>query len=222
MRNKVLLFGIFLMTMLHSCQKDPVSPDSLDLGLDYFPLKSGSSLVYEVDSILYDGFNQTVDTIKSIFTLEYHGEFVDSTGENAFRIERFNPNLPQVNQNNRIAYYVKKDHQLFSDFIDNKKTVKLSFPVRNGRFWDANSFNTDNFKRCTYQLVGEKFKGKFFEFDQTATVSIYDIQTFISEIKQVEVYAKNIGLVFSEDTFIERNSGRTNGYKIIIHLKEIL
>ena len=79
-----LAFGALL---LGACNKDQIAPP--DLGYDYVPLEVGAWYEYKVDSVVFDEFNNRVDS----FELELRDEIVevfdDLDGRDAYRIERF-------------------------------------------------------------------------------------------------------------------------------------
>ena len=81
---------LLLPLLIFACSKVNQSFDPVDLGYDYFPLNLGIERIYQVDSIVFDSFNNRPEKSSST---HYIREVVvedigDSEGE-VFRVERY-------------------------------------------------------------------------------------------------------------------------------------
>ena len=83
--------GIALLLFISSCKKEDDSSTVVpeDLTQQYFPIDSGLTRFYEVDSVFWDPFTQTRDTIHYSLKEVIAGTFIDNQGRLAQRIERF-------------------------------------------------------------------------------------------------------------------------------------
>lgn len=53
---------ICVLVLLSACKKTEPDKGDYAAGYEYFPVNVGHQLIYEVDSIVYDDFNGSVDT----------------------------------------------------------------------------------------------------------------------------------------------------------------
>jgi hypothetical protein len=205
--------------VLYGCKADNegLTPDT---GLAYFPFSPGITYLYHVDSIIYDRFNQTVDSNQALVRVRYVETFTDSTGKTALRIETDNPKLGFNQPGNRIITSMRIDNNRVVDFTDTGRLVRMVFPVRKGREWNPNMYNNRSEQVAKFDSVGVPFWVDSTLYPETVKVRHLEIKTFLTEISQIEVYAKNIGLVYAENTFIERFDGRVSGKTIVTKLIE--
>jgi len=208
-----------LIACLFSCE-NKVKDISETMGTEYFPLNPGRYYVYQVDSIIYDDFNQSVDTFQSRLRINYVNEFVDSTYGTALRVEYYNPDKGYHEPGNRWVSVLKLDQNRVVNYSDTLRTIKMVFPVRNGKEWNTNMFNTLQPRNYRFESLGEPMNVLGTRFNETVTVKQFELVTLITEINSFEVYAKNVGMIYSENTFIQRFDGKVSGKKIITKLEE--
>ncbi len=215
----IIVLLCLVATMLLSCENKKEDMSNI-LGTEYFPLNSGREYIYQVDSIIFDEFNQSVDTITSRLRIRYINTFIDSSKTSSLRVEYDNPDKGYNDPKNRWVSVIKLTQNSIVNYSDTFRTIKMSFPVRNGKKWDANTFNNLPAQIYSYKNVGIPFEILNFKFSETATIQQYELYTPLTEINSYEVYAKNVGMIYSVNTYIQRFDGKVSGKKIITTLRE--
>jgi hypothetical protein len=206
-----LQFAIaFLLTIgLLSCTKE--DPSAIDFGYDYFPNKVGNYVIFNVDSIAYNG-NETVfnHQIKEVIT----DLFVDDTGEPAARVECFRRNFnaqPWILQ----SVCVQKRGQTNAErVVNNKRVILLEFPIKEGETWNGNAYNNDGSLLFKYTKVAQPIDIGIQEFDKTVTVQQENVNNLIEQKISKEVYAWNVGSIYRYSKRTNTQSNVTTGYEV--------
>ncbi len=168
-------------------------------GTEYFPLKTGSYLVYDVSEIIY--------TLSVPETLQYQlkvamvDKFLNSEGDSMFVIHRSRRNIAADNWTYQDTWSVRKNEREVVMSEGNVSYVKLKLPVRQDMEWDGNAYNTLGEDEYTLEelKVSKTYNNQTFE--DCITVNQNDNDDFIVFLDQrKEVYAKDIGLVYKETT----------------------
>lgn len=187
------LFLLLLFPFCFSCKKD--SPQPTDIGLEYFPSEQGITMVYEIDSIVYNSFTLSVDTFEFDQKEVYANEMTDDGGRNVMLVQRWNrnPNDRWVEVKN---WQFHKDNFAVETQEDNLRKVKLVFPISDGSSWDVNVRNT--LEKFEVDLSGpktESINGR--NFSETITVDYVDEADplMLDVERKYERYAKGVGLV---------------------------
>lgn len=218
MKNLLLSgLGLSILLFISSCKKD--NDESVgypvDLTLQYFPIDSGLTRFYDVDSVYWDPFTNTKDTISYPLKEVNAGTFIDNQGRLAQRIERFKQDIG----GNWVIYKVWSSHrnsQRAEKVEDNIRLVKLVFPISVGVTWNGNAYNTLTPRTYEYISVGtsEIFNG--ITFDETVRVQEDDEPAnLLNDFYAEEKYAKNVGCYYRYISDLEFNfiSGDTvEGY----------
>lgn len=214
----ILLLVVLFSAVLFSCKKSKNTSPNADKTLQYFPLQKGKYIVYNVDSTLW------IDTS----CLEYHhtyqlryqvtDTFTDDQQNVNYVVDAF------VNSAKTGGQWVASD--VFNVAVtpdglvvdkDRIKFIKLVFPVVNGTTFNGNKLidtrDTDYayFRNWTYsyQNVGQSFTSGLESFDNTVTVAEHDEtvgdmnakpDSLASRTYFKEVYAYNVGLIYSQQT----------------------
>jgi hypothetical protein len=142
---KKLLFAFsFCCLFITSCKKD--EPVYVDAGYDYFPVKIGHTLIYDVDSIVYDDFfvPTRIDTFRFQIREVIESQFTDNSGKPALRIERFKRTNDTLNWNIANVWVANLTATTAERVENNTRYLKLVFAARAGRTWDGNTYNTDD------------------------------------------------------------------------------
>ena len=208
-------FGIIVALCLVACQKN-TEQSSLDYGYYYFPIKPGTSHVYWVDSISYNDNTGKVDTFH--FQLLQHFDTLSSINPNTFRIARFVRFNDSSDWQERESFFVIQNKEYIEMVEDGIHFVKLSFPVSKGKKWKGNLFNNLAPETYEYQLVGVPYALGDSTFQQTATVTYSNLNA-IEEIEKTAVYQKDLGLIFSQNTYINSQEDKRSGYKVSMRFR---
>jgi len=209
------IFIIFSLTVLSlvilfsisSCKKEKTS-SAFDMGYDYFPINTGHNVTYQVDSIFYDGFNAgKSDTFHFKVKELIESQFTDLQNRLAQRIERYRKDNDTTDWYIKDVWFSNRTASAVEKVEENVRFVKLVFAVEDGKKWDGNIYNTQGEQSYKYTLLNEPYTVNGRTYDSTVTVIQKDEPTSISQDYQVEVYAKNIGLIYKHYLHLETSWG---------------
>lgn len=188
----------FIMTT--SCQEEVDTVPSLTYSgdLEYFPIDSGLTRFYQVDSIYWDDFTGNHDTVSYELKEILAGVYYDNQGREGQRIERYkkdedgNWNIFKVRNSLRTNTTAEVTEE-------NIRYIKLTFPVELNERWNGNSFNDFGNLTYRYEKVGsDQFGG--FNFQETVKVLQDDDPPNLLEDRYgEEYYAKGTGLYFRKN-----------------------
>ncbi|MBD2754216.1 hypothetical protein [Spirosoma validum] len=195
-----LSVGLVNLFLLLGCQSATTEP--MASGYDYFPLETGRYVVYDVQEQQY--LINTSPIQRTYQLKEVAGKaYTDVTGQTAFRLMRYRRsavNQPWQADSSWSARLVNNEAIRAENGLD---FVKLLFPVQNLLTWDGNQRNaadSDDYKMCN---VGQVYYVQGRQFDQTVTVVEQDDSTLIGQDKRIDVYARQIGLIYKERTQLQ-------------------
>jgi hypothetical protein len=142
---------IILLALLASCSVKEVEPSAVESGGgEYYPIESGNTWIYQVDSTTYT--SRFVQSQNQIFTDTFRGRYyikeqiADSIGLQEgnpfFRIEvyRSTDSLGPWKIDSVWSIQRGKDKILKTE--NNRPVIKLKFPLQKGVTWDGNQYNT--------------------------------------------------------------------------------
>lgn len=199
---------VFLLMLLMGCKKDP-EVTNIDLGYDFFPVDSGLYRLYEVEDIVYDDFNQTIDTNTYEIMEVFSRKLLDLEGNKSFELKRykrlnesFSWQLLDVWQTTPLATRVEQVEE-------NLRLIKLIFPVAVGADWDGNAFNSLNEEE--FEVVSYNADTAIKELNGLSVVRVnhYNEANIIEEKASYERYAKGVGMVnkFFKYLDLQKDSG---------------
>ncbi len=205
--SKVFLFFILIVNIV-SCKEEVQTPPFM--GYEYFPDSVGHYVIYRVDSIWTDDVFNRKDTFLFKLKERIESKFLDTTGRPTQRIERFKHDLdssPFVFSDISDVWFANLTSLRAEKVEENIKYVKLIFPIQNEDTWNGNAFNTEEDFGIDYMFmkVHEPFTDTVtgISFDSTVTVLQINRQVVAGEnIYSLEVYAKDIGLIYKNYYFI--------------------
>ncbi len=196
---------------LFSCKKKTI--EGFDDGRKYFPLTSGNWVIYEVDSIVYDGFTQSVDTIEFELRVRVGKEFTDGEGSQAFEIERAykltDSSLFVVADIWHANYTTGGIEQV----EENKRIVKMALPPLLSSTWDGNAKNTDASWVYHYRFIHDQQTVNGLNFDSVCSVIQFDDEDIILTQRQYseEQYAAGVGLVYHRKIWLDKKFNSSTG-----------
>lgn len=183
------------------CQPDhsaPVSP-----GYDYFPLETGHYVIYDVDERQYS-LHATAVAQRTYQLKEVVGAaYADVTGQPAHRLLRYRrlaEDQPWQADSVWSARRVEDEAIRTENGVD---FVRLKFPPGDRLRWDGNRRNAIG--RDDYELrnSGQPYRVLDKQFAETVTVVAQQDSTLLSLDKRLEVYARQVGLVYKERTQLQ-------------------
>lgn len=210
------------MFLLASCERDHVIPD-VDVGYDYYPDNIGKYVIYEVDSVSWDGFYSPPlkDSVHYQVKELFQSDYVDNEGRTVVRIEQYCRKTDTSEWQIKKIVSSVKTSQRVEQMEDNTRYIKLAFPVISANQWNGNAFNTKQSETYSYQKINEPFFVNGVEYTQSLLVQHYNLSTVISEDSALEVYSKGIGLIYKRTIHLEKNTNGNlkSGYKYSYSIK---
>jgi hypothetical protein len=191
-----LFFSLLLVSafIFDACQKTagPQQPN-----YDYFPLETGLYRIYNVtEQRFFLNGAPTTQTyqLREVIT-DSHLDLANGT---AFRIERYRRGSEKdAWQADSVSSVRISDDQLIKT-DNNISYIKLVFPVSEQIQWNGNAYNSlgkdDYLIRNTNQPLNVLNQ----VFAETATVIQQNDSTLVNQDKRLEVYARNVGLIYKE------------------------
>lgn len=178
---------------LAACKKEEPA-DLPDLGFDYFPTAVGSWVEYQVDSLWRDDPSNVRDSVSYRLMERIMEEYTDLEGRPCQRIHRF---VKDANDQwvVRDVWTATRSNTAAERTEENERRLKLSFPVREGRSWNTNVYNTVSDLSVAYRDEGEPWSANGLEFPVTVLVKNTQPPNFVIKRNFEERYAKQVGLV---------------------------
>jgi hypothetical protein len=191
-----ILIAFFSLTWI-ACKKTTVEQPP-DFGFDYFPIEVGRYNVYQVDSVIY---NIPFDTIyRYSFQVKELNEslYKDSEEKESVRLERYYRNTPSdawVLKNVWSSRFLngKAERQ-----EENIRLIKLAFPLLANKSWNINAVNTLDEQIAEIEKVDSAYQLSGVNYPNTVSVILATDTNRIFYKTHKEVYAKGIGLIYSE------------------------
>ena len=206
----IIVFFVILVSVLTGCKKETDISD-YDYGYNYLPDDSGRFVIYKVDSVIYNDFDNS-RRYSTIYLKEKIGEqFTDNLGRTAKKILRYySDTLTSQWELFNVDYLVKTD--LVAERVeDNLRYIKMVFPNDVNKKWLGNKLITAPppyiIDTSNYYLNDWKYTIKnrdlYYDngikiFDSTLLVSQIQDSSAITKTYSVERYARSVGLVYRE------------------------
>lgn len=213
--NRIVLF--FAFVLLFSSCREKIKKVTPNYSIDYMPIDVGLTRLYHVDSVQWDDFTGTVDTISWEVKEEIGGTFIDLFGRVANKLliyqrpDALSPwKIEDVGSVVRTATGAER-------MQDNLRYLNVVFPTRTGREWDGTVFIGDlsNYSgvfnppciteldyikdwQFKYQAVDWPFTLNGMAFDSTLHILHEGDSSLFDYSFGVERFAKNVGLIYKE------------------------
>ena len=202
------VFIIFLVCVGLSCKKDNSAP--VNMGYHYFPINEGHYTVYDVVGILHDDAVGVHDT-NTYQIKEVIGEsFVDEEGDDARKLFRYIRADSTSSWITKDVWAIKLTGRTAEVVEENKRRIKMGFAISYDQYWDGNALNNESKEECYYAKITDPFTvDNGITIDSTTVVEHSEFLTFIDYIRHYEVYAANIGKIYSVKKSLEINNSDT-------------
>jgi hypothetical protein len=190
-----------LCFLLTACSKlADVQPGQA--GYDYFPLETGRYIQYELTDVAYSltappltEHYQLKEVVKEIFT--------DQTGQENYRIERLIRSKAGDAWEPDSVWSARRTMTQALRAENNIHFVKCVFPVQEGVKWNGNAFNDRKEEVYRLKSVAKPYVVNGQPFNETLTVLQRTDSSLVGQDKRLEVYAKNIGLIYKESVVVQ-------------------
>ena len=222
MKNRLLF--LFAFFTLFACTDDESEEFMIDYGFNYAPLAVGQTSIFQIDSILYDDFNNSNDTISFQQKEEIVASFIDDAGAEAFRIELSQRSSDSSAWQLIRVFSSRKDDTRYVRIDNNIASVLLVFPPEKGTEWDGNLLNTKDELEFTYTSINQTETINQQNYQSIVTVLHEDEFNRIQQYFTEEKYAKGFGLVYRKDKQLETelNGEIRSGYDASVRLIEFI
>jgi len=213
---KSILYTFFLSILLgiiFSCENETIEVTGEPVGRSYFPLSVGSEWIYQVDSIIYDESQATVDTTSG-FVREL---ITEQLNDGSYRIERYFSRQLSSDWEITDVWSARYEDTRAVRNEENLSFIKLVFPPALDVDWDGNSLFDEN---VFVTVAGELLQPyKFWDYRITEIDGTYNLENnvlsdvvTVSQVNNrdvenpnlverrvaIEQYADNVGLVFKQ------------------------
>ncbi len=234
------LFSIILtLAIFSSCQKQVVPAEEINLGKDFVKFEEGHFVEYQVDSVHYDPFSKTTDTVTYFIKDVVGTSFADNQGRNSFIVNRYKRYNETESWLDESTYYVTQTSFNLEWVENNRRFIKLIFPTKLNTTWNGNKLILldDLYKpdwKYKYTLIDVPINTGLIYYDKSltvlhrdealgslATTGIYDPNQYSGYNYSTETYAKNVGLVYKETTTWVNQTAQhyKDGYTIIMRAR---
>jgi len=210
-----LLSNVFLLTLfvsIMSCSESTFEPQDLEKGFEYYPLAVGNEWVYRIDSTIYlqDGNLILRDSA------QIKEEITDKLDEDIFIITKSTRKTADKPWQIIDTYTAENDGERLFKTENNRRFIKLVFPIRDNKQWDGNvHFDSDSdvdvfgnmlpiFENWEYEIESNDSPVTILDnsYSDVITVEQSDFDFGIDYSRNYEQYAKGIGLIFRQNSFL--------------------
>lgn len=215
MKNSHLIIFLLCVLVLGACNKQTIQPQPNNLGFDFQPLEKGHYVIYDVDSIIFDDFNQRIDTFSLEMKDEIGDSIIDDEGRTSYLVKRstrYKSTDPWVTNH---IFYITQDLFKLEWKENNLRFIKMVYPTKLNKKWSGNKFinassdlswlNEWDYKYTDVSTsfnTGRKNYPNAHIIDQADFIdgkpdisSAYSAKTYSRE-----VFAQNVGMVYREIT----------------------
>ncbi len=208
MKSKITYINLGLILLLTglliiSCKKNKVE-EAVDVGYGYYPVKVGNFIIYKVDSIVYNDFTGTIDTFNYQIKEVIESDFIDNQGRNTQRLERYRRANDTSQWNIQDVWYSNRTSSTAEKVEENVRYIKLIFPVKSRQEWNGNKYNYLDPETYKYSNIHKPNDIVLHHFDSTITVIQKEELNLILDDYKIEIYAKNVGMIYKKFRHLEK------------------
>ena len=200
---KTRIFILLILSLgLVACNKENIKPRKFPLGQEYFPLFEGKSIIYKITEINIDQPSNVYDT--SIYYLNevVESPFIDNENDTAWRIERYTRKDENSKWIINSVWSAKITNKYAVKVEENQRKIKIRFPIKENLSWNGNLLNDQEVQEYEILKLDHKFNLGTVQFDSCLTVMQDSSLSLIHKNLAYEIYAKNIGLVYKKEIYI--------------------
>ena len=213
----MLLIAVILSVSIWACRKNEVETrtNSVNYYYSYFPIHTGATYIYRLDSQNYNLFKGQYDTSVTYLKEVIDSPFLDNTGTTAYKVYRWTTKDTSLGWGNERVWTEKRTASEAQRWEENIRYVRLTFPVKANYAWNGNKYsaNVDTFKEYNYfyQDVHVPYTIAGIKYDSTVLVSEVNYFDALEGHVISERYAAKVGLIYRQamDTFTA-SSGNNN------------
>lgn len=204
MKGIKLLYIAALIGVFASCSKESTY-ELGNVGHDYIVDKIGHYVIYQVDSTVYNDFDETVRDTTLQFKEVISEVFIDNVGREAHRVLRYERPTKDEDWELTRSYYFVKDLRRVEKVEENIRFINFVFPPQKNITWDGNKYieaveNLKYLKDWNYRFtdVDVNYNVLGNAYQNVAHILLQDKENAIEKIYAKESYARGIGLIYKE------------------------
>ena len=206
MTHKLTTISLCIIALLAfvACNKENEIPADVEFAADkqYFPLQTDKALIYKVTEINIDKPSDYYDTAVYYLRERTDIPFIDNEGDTAYRIERYKSPTQSYNWKISDVWEAKLTIYTAEKVEENQRFIKIKFPLAKGKNWNGNLKNELDAKDCTITSLSSTYNNGNIHLDSCISITRDSSLSQINKVYDVEIYARNIGLVYKEITDI--------------------
>jgi hypothetical protein len=195
--NTYLLF--FFSIVFTACKKESIETVPQN-NTNYLVAQQGFYVEYNCDSVVVDDFNGTIDTFTFQIKEYQQSYFTDNEGRQAIRLERWKRGDSTLPWQLKDVWTLVKTSDRVEKVEEDLRMVKLLFPLRENLEWNQHLLNNSDPRIVNCKDVHKAFTMNGIAFDSTVTVVNTDPENLVSEYRDTEIFAANIGMVYKKLT----------------------
>jgi len=222
-----ILLILCLIAFTNSCRRTTEDYSTLTIS-ELLPMKTGKSITYRVDSLLFTNNGKTETTKRYQMKHIVEWQTTDNLNRPTWRVNVYeNDSLAKGPWVLRGFYMVTPLSKSAEVIENNLRVIKLQLPAKSGFSWRGNSYLPDrpysetyatsvdenmDLWDFTYQTIGETEKigsqlipdvTTIQHIDESRNVPMTTDTLYASREYSLEKYARNIGLVYREHVLWE-------------------
>ena len=184
--------------MLAACEAE--KPQPVDAGSNYFPLKTGTYRIYDVQEVTY-AQAVAAETETYELRMQVTDSFAAADGRIRYVIYRSKRDGQSGEWQEIGTWSAYNDNEGVVVMEGNMPYVKLAFPVRTGIRWNGNALNNLGDDEYEFMEVGKPLEVKGTTFEETAVVEEeLNDDPIVFRDERSEIYAAGIGLIMRKVT----------------------
>ncbi len=215
---RLVFLIVVTLVFLFSCgEKETEEP--VDMGYNYFPVESSNYQIYKVDSIVWDDFNQSIDTFSLTVKLLIDSHFVDNAGRTSYWLKKY----AKTNASDFTFlsnYSITKTSSRVETSIENIKEINLIFPLYAGAKWNSNSLNNNKATETICDDIDFQRTILTNTYDSCASIVYEDDVNLAREFVHKAIFARNVGMIYEKRIHKEVKITGMRGYHLEYKLME--
>ena len=201
MKKILFIIGSFVLLLL-ACSKEEEQP-VVSWENDYYPIKIGWWISYQVEEITIDKESAVNDTLRYQIKNVIADCIEENTNYKSYRVEEYkrtsSKNEWQHYRNWELKHYSKSIHII----KNNIEIISLINPVRLNDTWDGNAYNSEEKEEYKLKSIKDSLLNK--KTRKIAQVEHDNMENLIEKIYAIDEFAKDIGLVKKVNIDVELN-----------------
>jgi hypothetical protein len=180
---------------ISSCKKDD---NQILYGYQCYPMEAGRYVIYDVVAIFHDlALAPAHDTSRYQIKEVIGEEELDGEGETFRKLYRYYRLNDTLNWTIQDVWTVKRTGTALETLEENKRRINLAFSISYDQEWNYNALNEDDPLEAYYDHIYEPLTLSDLSYDSTVVVEIEEVLTFVEYKRQYDIYATNVGRVYS-------------------------